>query len=291
MAAPASPRTLDALTSATLKHVRDEWWDDAFTSFLVERLRPRAGNRILDVGCGTGSVELRLARLRIPQVTFVGIDRVVERTIIAERTTDGHNLRASFGAADACHLPFPAATFDSTFCVAVLQHVTETAEALREFARVTRPGGRILAVEPDNAARYWYSSAASGMRAFAEARRFFDALARSRGEVVEPRVGPRLATLFAESGIEPLEVQPFPASISRLGPPEAAIWRGRRAAVDADLATATDRDVRETGAAFLKALEEYEQESRSAGAGFVELQSTLLFAVVGQRTDAPSPAR
>ena len=40
MAAPT--RTLDALTSATLKHVRDEWWDEAFTTFLVERLRPRS---------------------------------------------------------------------------------------------------------------------------------------------------------------------------------------------------------------------------------------------------------
>ena len=51
---PAPTRTLDALTSATLKHVRDDWWDEAFTTFLVERLRPRVGNRILDVGCGTG---------------------------------------------------------------------------------------------------------------------------------------------------------------------------------------------------------------------------------------------
>ena len=138
MAAPT--RTLDALTSATLKHVRDDWWDEAFTTFLVERLRPRVGNRILDVGCGTGSVELRLARLRMPQVTLIGIDRLIERTMIAERTTDGHNLRASFSAADARHLPFPDATFDSTFCVAVLQHITESREALREFARVTRPG-------------------------------------------------------------------------------------------------------------------------------------------------------
>jgi ubiquinone/menaquinone biosynthesis C-methylase UbiE len=282
MAAPT--RTLDALTSATLKHVRDEWWDEAFTTFLVERLRPRVGNRILDVGCGTGEVELRLARLRIPQVTFIGIDRLIERTIVAERTTDGHNLKASFGAADARHLPFPDRTFDSTFCVAVLQHITDIGEALREFARVTRPGGRVLAVEPDNAARYWYSSSPAGMTAFAEARAFFEALARSRGEVVEPRVGPRLATLFAESGIEPLEVQPFPVSVSRLGPPDAATWKSRRAAIEAVLTGTDDPPVREAGGKYLGALADYEQSVRSAPAGFVELQSTLLFAVLGQRT-------
>src|SRR3712207_7442603 len=46
------------------------------------------------------------------------------------------------------------------------------------------------------------SSATEGMEAYAAARKFFDALARSRGELVEPRAGPRLATLFLESGIE-----------------------------------------------------------------------------------------
>ena len=284
----AATRTLDALTSATLKHVRDEWWDDAFTAFLVERLRPRAGNRILDVGCGEGSVELRLSRLRVPQVSFIGIDRVFERTRVAERTTDGHNLRASFAAADACHLPFPSGAFDSTFCVAVLQHITQINDALREFVRVTRPGGRILAVEPDNAARYWYSSAPEGMNAFAAGRQFFDALARSRGETVEPRVGPRLATLFADVGIEPLEVQPFPVSVSRLGPADRRTWAARRAAVEADITAAADDGVKAAGAEFLRALGDYERASSSASAGFVEIQSTLLFAVVGQRVDAPS---
>jgi len=281
MAAPT--RTLDALTSATLKHVRDDWWDDAFTSFLVERLRPRAGNRILDVGCGTGSVELRLSRLRVPQITLFGIDRVVERAIVAERTTDGHNLRASFSAADACLLPFPDKTFDSTFCVAVLQHVADVAEALREFKRVTRPGGRILAVEPDNAARYWYSSSPAGMDAFSEGRRFFAALAETRGELLDARVGPRLTTLFAESGIEPLEVQPFPVSISRMGKPEKAVWQTRRTSIEQQMAAADDQRVREAGTRYLEAVQRYATETESAGAGFVELQSTLLIAVVGQR--------
>ena len=284
MAAPA--RTLDALTSGTLKHVRDEWWDDAFTSFLVERLRPRAGNRILDVGCGTGTAELRLSRLRVSQVMLVGIDLVADRTIAAERNADGHNLRASFAAADACHIPFPDGTFDSTFCVAVLQHVRPVEQALREFVRVTRPGGRILAVEPDNAARYWHSSAPEGMEAFGAARAFFDAVARMRGDTLDPCVGPRLPTLFADAGVEPLEVQLFPVSVSHLGPLPKEIWTARRTAVRTEMDAAPDGAVRSAGERYLQALDAYEKAAASARANFVEIQSTLLFAVVGQRSDA-----
>jgi SAM-dependent methyltransferase len=278
-------RTLDALTSATLKHVRDEWWDDSFTGFLVERLRPRAGNRILDVGCGTGTAELRLSRLRVSQVTLVGVDLLAERTAIAERTADGHNLRASFAAADARHLPFADGSFDSTFCVAVLQHINDASEAIREFVRVTRVGGRIVAVEPDNAARYWYSSAPEGMSAFAAARRFFDALARSRGDAWEPRVGPRLPTLFTDAGIEPLEVQLFPVSVTRLGAPEPSIWTVRRTAIESALSSASDPAVSSAGEDYRRALDAYQTAASSAGAGFVEIHSTLLFGVVGQRGD------
>ena len=276
-------RTVDALTASTLKHVRDEWWDDAFTAFLAERLRPRAGNRILDVGCGTGTAELRLSRLRMTQVTLIGVDLLADRSATAERTADGHNLRASFAAADACHLPFPDGIFDSTFCVAVLQHIRNTDDALGEFVRVTRPGGRIVAVEPDNSAKYWYSSAPAGMTAFATAKRFFDALARSRGEALEPCVGPRLPTLFTAARIEPLEVQLFPVSVSRLGPPDASVWAARRMAIENAIAGASDSAVRTIGAEYLRTIDEYKAAAAAAGPGFVEIHSTLLFGVVGQR--------
>jgi SAM-dependent methyltransferase len=286
MPATASfPRTLDALTSSTLKHVREEWWDDAFTDFLVERLKPRAGNRILDVGCGTGTAELRLSRLRLSQVTLVGIDLLVERTALAERTADGHNMRASFAAADASQIPFPDGTFDSTFCVAVLQHIADADRALREFLRVTRPGGRLLAVEPDNAARYWFSSVPEGMTAFAAGRKFFDAMAKSRGDNLEPRVGPRLPTWFASAGIDLLEVQLFPVSISRLGPHDTQTWNARRKAIEHYVAGSQDAAVTSAGDEFLQTLEQYRTAAASAGAGFVEIQSTLLFAVVGQKPD------
>ena len=63
---------IDALTSATLKHLRERWWNDEFTEFLAETLRPRAGNRILDVGCGEGTGEISIGRLHISQMRLVG---------------------------------------------------------------------------------------------------------------------------------------------------------------------------------------------------------------------------
>ena len=80
-------RDLDALTSPTLKHLREHWWNDAFTVFLQETLRPRPGNRILDVGCGTGTAEISLARLRLSQVDLFGVDLLVERLKVASAAT------------------------------------------------------------------------------------------------------------------------------------------------------------------------------------------------------------
>ncbi len=101
-------RDLDALTSSTLKHLREHWWDDAFTAFLEETLKPRPGKRILDVGCGTGTAEISLARLRLSQMHLFGVDLVVERVKEAHIATHGINARVGYAAADAVNLPFAA---------------------------------------------------------------------------------------------------------------------------------------------------------------------------------------
>ncbi len=111
---------------------------------------------------------------------------------------------------------------------------------------------------------------------------------RRGAKSLDARVGPRLTTLFAESGIEPLEVQPFPVSTSRLGRPDGATWQARRTSIQQQMAAVNDAGVREAGTRYLEALSRYEQETAAASAGFVELQSTLLFAVVGQRTTEPA---
>ena len=276
---------IDALTSATLKHLREHWWDDAFTTFLQNTLQPKAGRRILDVGCGIGTAEVHLARLRLSQVELVAVDLLPDRAVAARSAAMSHNLRARFAAADASALPFPDATFDSTFCVAVLQHIGDVPLAVREMARVTRPGGRIVAVEPDNAARYFYSSIEEGHRAHEAASRLFASLASARGDMSDPAVGPHLPTLFAQHGIEPLSVQLFPVSRAQLGAPPDDLWESRRAAVKEAVDRAPDESIRSLGRDYLKLLDRYTAAALAAGNNFVEIQNTMLFATVGQREE------
>jgi SAM-dependent methyltransferase len=278
-------RDLDALTSSTLKHLREHWWDDAFTAFLEETLRPRPGKKILDVGCGTGTAEVSLARLRLSQIHLFGVDIVIDRLRDAHAVTRGINARVGYAGADACRLPFSANVFDSTYCVAVLQHIRDLGGALAEIARVTRPGGRVLVVEPDNAARYWFSSVQSGIEAFELSRRFFAGLSAVRGESPPMAVGPLVPGLLAATGVEPMSVRLFPVSVSHLGVPPAAFWESRRGAVREAMAKAPDEALRRLGADCLKKIEQYARDANSAGPTFVEIQNTMLFATVGQKSE------
>jgi len=274
---------IDVLTSPTLKYLRERWWDDAFTAFLAETLRPRAGNRILDVGCGEGIAEVHIGRLQVSQLRLFGIDLMVERVMVARSEALAHNQRIGFATADACALPFHDRVFDATFCVAVLQHVGDVDAAVREFARVTRPGGRVLAVEPDNSSRYGYASTPAGQRAFELSARFFGALTAARGDTGSTTVGPTLPTRFARHGIEPMAVRLFPVSRTQLGPPSADVWARRRAAVEQAVETTPSDGARTLGRAYLDALDAYAREAAQAGSAFVEIQNTTLFATLGQR--------
>ena len=278
-------RDVDAFTSSTLKHLRERWWDDVFTGFVRDTVQPRPGQRILDVGCGTGTAEIKLSRLRISQVEIVAVDLLVDRVRQARDAAQSHNISASFAAADACGLPFRDGAFDSAFCVAVLQHIGDVPKAVHELSRVTRPGGRVVAVEPDNAGRYFYSSSEAGKRAYEAAEQFFASVSRARGDASDPAVGPKLPALFVQNGITPIDVHLFPVSRAQIGAPAAAVWEDRREAVRAAVERAPDEAIRRLGRDYQKLLDKYADESRSVGPAFVEIQNTMLFATVGQRNE------
>lgn len=280
------PRHVDALTSPTLKHLRERWWDSEFSDFLRDTLRPRPGTRILDVGCGEGTAEISLGRLQISQVSLFAIDRRLDRAQKTASVGSAHNIKVHVANADALALPFADASFDSTFCVAVLQHVHDVGRAVGELARVTVPGGRVVAVEPDNAARYWFSSLPSGQRTYELGTRFFHAAERARGGALDPSVGPKLPGIFAERGLEPLWVSLFPVSVTRMGPPPAVVWEVRREAVQRLAGRAGGDAVQPLADEYAEQLERYATEAAAAGPGFVEIQNTMLFATVGQKADA-----
>ena len=275
-------RDIDALTASTLKHLRERWWNAEFTEFLRETLQPHAGDRILDVGCGVGTAEVTLGRLGISQLRLLGVDLITSRVREAFDATRAHNIRAGFAAADASRLPFVDGAFDSTFCVAVLQHVRELSNAVREFARVTKPGGRVLVVEPDNAARYWYTSTSAGDDAFELASRFFRAI-ETLGDGTDLAVGPRISAIFTQHGIEPKALRLFLVSRVRLGAPAPSVWQERRAIVEGAVERVPDESLRQIGAEYLRLLDRYAEEATAAGSRFVEIQSTTLFATVGRK--------
>jgi SAM-dependent methyltransferase len=285
------PREVDALTSFTLKHLRDRWWDASFTAFLQEALMPQAGERVLDVGCGAGTAELILSALQPGGVHFVGIDLLHERLRDARRAMRDQGVAAELAAADAARLPFAAGSFDAAFAVAVLQRVPAPRVAVDHLRRVLRPGGRLVLAEPDNAARYWFSDPASGHEAFAHALEFHSLVEEAAGDDVDPSIGPRVPRLLRAAGFEVLAVHLVPVSLTRAGAPVPRVWDERRAAVATAVERARGTPAEDAGRALQQALDRYARDGDAAGPAFLEIQSTMLVVTIAQRgPDVPAPA-
>jgi SAM-dependent methyltransferase len=107
---------------------------------LCEAVDLRAGERVLDVACGSGNAALAAAR-RFCQVT--GIDYVPALLARARQRAHAEGLEASFQEADAEDLPFPDGAFDVVLSTCGAMFAPDQERAAAELARVCRPGGRI----------------------------------------------------------------------------------------------------------------------------------------------------
>jgi len=112
------------------------------------------GKRVLDVGCGPGTITLDIAS-RVAPGNVIGIDASAE--VIAQAQQDAKGVdNVEFATGDVYALDFPDASFDVVHAHQVLQHLPDAVGALREMRRVCKPDGVVAARDSDYAAFTWY---------------------------------------------------------------------------------------------------------------------------------------
>ena len=166
--------------------------------YLLPHLTP--GMAVLDVGCGPGSITLDLARLVSPG-RVVGLEAaeaplVAARALAAERA----ETTTEFILGDVYDLPYPDGFFDVVHAHQVLQHLTDPVAALREMARVTRPGGLLAARDGDYAAFAWYPEL-PGLERW---RTTYRAVARANG--AEPDAGRHMRAWTRAAGLDDVTI-------------------------------------------------------------------------------------
>ncbi len=159
------------------------------------------GVTVLEVGCGAGGASRFLAQT-FPQLGLVvGTDSswlAVQEAVAANlAVTSNAAAPVRFAVADGRHLPFPDGAFAAAFCSRVLVHAHEPGRIVAEMARVVRPGGYLLAVEPDRDAMLCSVDCDHVYRIFWSERRS-----------VNPQIGRRLYRLLAEAGLTIERVDP-----------------------------------------------------------------------------------
>ena len=120
-----------------------------------DRLGVRAGDRLLDLGCGAGRHAFEAMRRGAAVVALDSDTAEVKDvvTLIDKLLEDDEATRASGGlgsalAGDALALPFPDGAFDRVIAAEVLEHIPPDRAAMAELARVLRPGGTIAVTVP-----------------------------------------------------------------------------------------------------------------------------------------------
>ncbi len=147
-------RTRDSHSAEYFGDTRDHWWNLDFLELMGKRLSLDRVKHALDVGCGIGHWGQLLANVLPDNTRLQGVDRDpfwIEKAR-ARATAHGLGDRFSYQVSVAEKLPFADAAFDLVTCQTVLIHTPDPGAVVDEMIRVARPGGLILAAEPNNLA-------------------------------------------------------------------------------------------------------------------------------------------
>lgn len=183
---------------------RDLFWNRDFLGFMGQRLGFDQVQDVLDVGCGAGHWGRALLPHLPAAAQLVGVDREEAFVELAREQTDPERSRFLVGTAE--RLPFDDGSFDLVTGQTLLIHVADPAVAIAEMKRVLRPGGLLLAAEPDNRAGNLALLNGEPRPSDADILAILDMLLRGEtGKLAlgegDQSVGGRLPGLFAAAGL------------------------------------------------------------------------------------------
>src|SRR5574337_175227 len=163
----------------------------AFKGRLLDEAGVGETARILDVGCGTGTL-LLLLRRRSKSLLAIGLDGDMNVLAIARSKADRRKEKIALVQAFCFDMPFPECAFDRVLSSLMLHHLTrsEKIRTLEEIFRVLRPGGELHVAD-------WGRPHSLLMRILAFSVRLGDSFARTADNIEG-----RLPALFRDTGFE-----------------------------------------------------------------------------------------
>lgn len=161
-----------------------------------------AGGRVIDVGCGPGALTAELVR-RVGAANVSAVDPSEPFVAAAQDRHRGVDVRR----ATAEELPYPAATFDAALAQLVVHFMSDPVAGIREMARVTRPGGAIVACVWD------FAGGRSPLSAFWTAVRTMDPANDGEDRYAGARDG-HLLEIFTTAGVHDVEQHVLEADLT-----------------------------------------------------------------------------
>ena len=166
------------------------------TRWLLDRAGIEPGMRVVDVGCGIGTVTALLAERVGPSGSVVGVDVNQDQLEIARGLAAERGLaNVEFAAGDAAATRLERGTFDVAYSRFVLMHLRDPAGALREMTGLLADEGLLVCEEADSS-RWWAWPPAPGLRRM---WKLFEALSTARGQ--DWQIGPKLPGLLRAAGV------------------------------------------------------------------------------------------
>lgn len=116
--------------------------EETFKRYLVEHAHLEPGQRVLDLGCGTGTLTLQIKQF-LPQIELFGLDGDPSVLQIAREKAIAANVDIRWEEGLAYDLPYPAASFDRVISCLMIHHLTASnkLKAFQEVFRILKPGG------------------------------------------------------------------------------------------------------------------------------------------------------